>query len=363
MSDYYSLLGVAKGASDDEIKKAYRKLAHQHHPDKQGGDEKKFKEINEAYQVLSDPQKRAQYDQYSARGGSAFGGGQGFSGGFGGSPFGADFNGADFGDLGDIFESMFGGMAGTRQRQARTTGSDLQIIQDLKLEEVFAGCRKELKFKTLDRCGTCEGIGYQRKDGVKTCETCSGKGDVREVRRSFFGNVAQMRSCTKCHGTGELPNKFCIVCKGAGRLPATRTLQIDIAPGVSDGQIIKISGAGEAGERGNQAGDLYVQIRVTPHPLFRREDDNLVIRQEVSLVAILRGEKIRIPLLGGGTKEVEIPIGFSFTTRLRVTGSGLPKFSPSGRVGGHGDLYVEFEVKAPKKIDPKLKKLLEDFPG
>ncbi len=360
--DYYELLGVGKTAGDEEIKKAYRKLAHQHHPDKAGGDEKKFKEINEAYQVLSDKNKRAQYDQFGKNfnGGGAGGPGAGF-GGFGQGGFGFDASGINFedlGDVGDIFETFFGGgRQRGRGRSRDAGGSDLQIAQEITLEEAFTGTRKELKFKTFDPCAGCNGLGYEKSAGVKECATCKGSGEIREQRRTVFGTFAQTRACATCAGRGQIPNKMCATCKGIGRVQATRVLQIDIVPGVSDGQLIKVAGAGEAGERGASSGDLYVQIRVAPHKVFRREGNDLYMRREIGVVDILVGNKIEVPVISGGTTLVEIPGGFNFSQRLRVDSKGMPRFGSRA----HGDLYIEFDVKAPKKVSGKLKKMLEEF--
>jgi molecular chaperone DnaJ len=355
--DYYELLGVKKGATEEEIKKAYRKLAHQHHPDKAGGDEKKFKEINEAYQVLSNAEKRAQYDRF----GKNFSGGGPGSGQPGGFGFDINMDGMDFGgmgDIGDIFETMFGGgMGGGRRRKTYTSGSDLQITQDITLEEAFTGAHKELKFKTFDVCSTCSGLGHDAKEGVKTCQTCNGRGEVKEVRKTFFGAFQQVKPCTKCNGRGEIPNKACETCKGAGRVSATRTLSIDIMAGITDGQLIKVSGAGEAGEQGSQSGDLYVQVRVAPHKVFSRVNQDLFVKKEITLIEALLGKKIDVPLVGGGVLSTEIPRGFNLNEKLRIAGKGMPKFS------GHsqGDLFVEFVVKTPKKISSQLKKLLEEL--
>lgn len=356
--DYYEILGVSKTASEEEIKKAYRKLAHQHHPDKSGGDEKKFKEINEAYQVLSNAEKRAQYDRFGKAGvGSGpFGSAQGQHGGFGFDVNMDGMNFGDMGDIGDIFESMFGGGMRGRSRRPQTAGSDLQIIQDITLEEAFSGARKELKFKTFDVCTTCTGHGHDVKEGVKKCDTCDGRGEVKENRKTFFGAFAQVRPCTKCAGRGEIPNKICAVCKGEGRVAATRTLSIDIVLGISDGQLIKIAGAGEAGIRGSLSGDLYVQVRVIPHKVFHRVDADLLIQKEISPIDILLGKKIAIPVISGGMYEVEIPSNFNLSEKLRVVGKGMPKFGGHG----HGDLYVSFSVRTPKKVSPKLRKAIEE---
>lgn len=357
--DYYEQLGVSKNASEEDIKKAYRKLAHQYHPDKSGGDAEKFKKINEAYQVLSNKEKRAQYDKFGrVFDGAAPGAGAGF-GGFGQNGFGFDFGNIDFGnmgEMGDIFETFFGGGRGGRRTRDRA-GSDLQIVQEITLEEAYTGAKKELVFKTFDSCATCAGLGYDKSAGVKTCDACKGTGEIRESRRTVFGTFQQVKACQKCGGRGEIPNKMCAVCKGVGRTAATRRLTIEILPGVSDGQLIKVSGAGEAGERGARSGDLYVQIRIAENKTFEREGSDLFIKKEIGVVDILLGRKISVPVISGDTIEVEIPAGFNFSQPLKIEGKGMPKFG--GR--GHGDLFVQFEVKAPKKVSSKLKKLLEEF--
>lgn len=356
--DYYEILGVSKTASEEEIKKAFRKLAHQYHPDKGGGDEKKFKEASEAYQVLSNKEKRAQYDRFG-KNFSGMGGQPG--GGFGAGGFGFDvnFDGMNFGDMGDIgeiFESMFGGGGRTR-RQTYAGGSDLQIIQDITLEEAYAGARKELKFKTFDPCTACKGIGHDSSAGVTECDTCKGRGEIREMRKSFFGNVSQVRVCTKCSGRGEIPNKLCTTCKGAGRISATRALAIDILPGIVDGQLIKVAGAGEAGERGTQPGDLYVQVRVAPHAVFRREGNDLFVKKEIGIVDLLKVNEIEVKLIDGSVVKTEVSSGARLNERIKIAGKGMPKMGSKS----HGDLFVELDLRMPKKISSKFKKALEEF--
>ena len=359
--DYYKLLGVQKGANEDEIKRAYRKLAQEHHPDRPTGNEKKFKEINEAYQVLSNKEKRAQYDRF----GKTFAGGQG--GGFGGfnpgdfGGFNVNFDGADmngFGDFGDIFESLFTGMGG-RKRKTYTRGSDLQSIQEITLEDAFHGVKKEVKFKAFSACETCTGKGYFEKEGTKTCGTCDGRGEVKEVRNSFFGNFQQVRPCTKCFGTGQIPNKVCEHCKGSGRVMATKTVNVEIVPGVDSGQLLKVPGLGEAGERGAPAGDLYIQIKVAPHKSFERHGVDLVASKEISMVDVLLGKKIELNSIGGEKLHVEIPAGFNVAEKLKVAGKGMPHFNSTR----HGDLYLNLAVRTPKKLSLKAKKLLEELGG
>ena len=354
--DYYKILGVARSASDDDIKKAYRKLAHQFHPDKPGGNEAKFKEINEAYQVLSDKGKRAQYDR--------FGSAEGFGGHAGhGAPQGFDFNGfegfnaqyGDMGDLGDIFEMFFEGMGVRPKRRTYNRGADLEMIEEITLEQAFAGLKREVNFKTHISCETCKGQGGDPEAGQKTCATCNGQGEIREQRRSFFGEFSQVKVCATCHGTGQVPEKICAACKGSGRNAGQRKLTVEILPGVANDQIIQIAGAGEAGERGASAGDLYVRIKVKPHADFMRRGDDLVVKKEVKVVDLLLGHKIEIPTIDGAKKEIELPAGFSLKEEFRVPHEGMPHFGSRNR----GDLLVDFIVKVPKKLGGKEREVLE----
>lgn len=356
--DYYKTLGVEKSASDDDIKKAFRKLAHKYHPDKEGGDSHKFKEINEAYQVLSDSQKRAQYDRFGQTfDGAGFGGGQGFGGFQGG--FG-DMGGFDFsnmegmGDVGDIFEAFFGGGRG-RSRKTYNRGEDIELIKEITLEEAFRGEALRLNYETMSSCETCKGHGSDKSAGSKKCGTCDGKGEIRETRKSFFGQFSQVRTCSACSGQGEIPNKICKTCSGKGRLNAHQEISVNIAPGIADGQLIKVVGRGQAGERGAGAGDLYVRIQVRPHHTFQRVGNELVVRKDLDILKVLAGEKVEIPTIQGGKLNIEIPTGFNLRERLRIQGEGMPKFNSYGR----GDLYVEFNVKVPK-VDQKIKKALEE---
>lgn len=374
MKDYYSILGVTKTASEDEIKKAYRKLAHQYHPDKAGGDEKKFKEINEAYQVLSDKGKRAQYDRFgTAEPGAGFGGAQwgGQWPGGGANWGGVGFDPSQFGDMGDfgdIFETIFGGMGGgASRRRTYEKGSDLEVREEISLEEAFRGVVKTLRYRTFVRCAKCEGKGAEPGSGFEKCAVCDGHGQVREQRRTFFGSFSQVRACEKCHGSGEVPKKPCSTCKGAGRIEMDREAKIEILPGIDDGQLIKLNGMGEAGERGTAAGDLYVRVRVKPHPSFERRGADLVVTRELPLTDVLLGKAIEVPSIAGGTLRAEIPPHFNLKDMMRIPHEGMPRFgsakigarAPEG--GSRGDLLVNFIIKAPKRPNPKAKRLLEEL--
>lgn len=366
MKDYYKILGVARAASDEEIKKAYRKLAHQYHPDKAGGDERKFKEINEAYQVLSDRIKRANYDRFGTAepmGGFPGGGQEPFWGGFqGGEPwegfgFNVDGNQGDFADIGNIFESFFEGLGVKPRRRTYERGSDLEIVEEIALEEAFRGAQKTLRVKTLVRCESCAGQGADTKAGFTACSRCAGQGEIREQKKTFFGSFSQVKICDTCRGTGQIPNKICVACRGMGRISAEREIKLDILPGVEDGQLIKVSGAGEAGEKGTAAGDLYVRIKIKQNPIFERRSADLIVKKELKVLDLLLGKKIEVPTINGGKIHVEIPAHFNLKENLRIPEEGMPRFGSYGR----GDLLVSFIIKAPKKLNPRAKKILEDL--
>jgi molecular chaperone DnaJ len=353
--DYYKILGVEKNASEDDVKKAYRKLAHQYHPDKASGDEAKFKEVNEAYQVLSDKQKRTAYDQFGTADFSGFPGGANVNwsdfANMGGFP-----GGVDIGDLGDIFETFFGGGMGRRTRTV-THGADLELLQEITLEEAFRGVVKPITIGTWVRCATCKGQGGDPASGMETCPVCAGKGDIREERRTFFGTFSQVKACDRCSGKGEVPKKVCAVCKGKGRTTGERTTTLEIIPGIQDGQLIQIKGFGEAGERGAQAGDLYVRIKVKPHAVFTRRGDDLIVRHEIKAKDLLLGKPVAVPTLDGAKTEFEIPPNFDLKQPYRIPGKGMPRMGSYGK----GDLLVDFIIKAPKKPGAKDRKLLEEL--
>ena len=362
--DYYNILGVAKNASDEDIKKAYRKLAHEHHPDKPGGNEAKFKEINEAYQVLSDKAKRAQYDRFGSTGpagaegfGVHWGGQSGYAepgwGGFGFDPQ----NVSGMGDFGDIFESIFEGFGGQPRRKTYEKGSDLEIQEPITLEEAFHGVQKILKIRTFVQCTECKGKGAEPGSGFEKCSVCNGRGEIREQRRTFFGTFSQVKTCGKCHGVGESPKHSCHKCKGSGRVEESCEVRVNILPGIEDNQLIKMNGAGEAGERGTAAGDLYVRIRVRPHPVFARHGADCVVSRELDVLDLILGKKIEVPTIAGGKISIEIPAGFNLKENLRIPGEGMPRFGSYGR----GDLLVNFIIKAPKKPSAKAKEILENF--
>ncbi len=367
MKDYYKILGIEKNASEEDIKKAYRKLAHQHHPDKSGGSAEKFKEVNEAYQVLSNKEKRTQYDRFGRTfeefGGFSAGGGpapgwdfRGFSDGF---EFGFDpRNFEDFGNLSEIFDAFFEGV-GMKRRKTYRRGADLEFVQEITLDEAFRGATKTIQLRTFLKCMDCGGQGFDEQAGFDKCAVCDGRGEIRENRNTFFGSFSQVRSCAKCFGSGQIPKKICSACSGLGKAKSQKEIKFNILPGVAHGQIIKITGGGEAGERGATEGDLYIKISIKPHPVFERHGDDLYVKKEISVLDILIGKKLEIFAIGGGKVAVEIPPGFDLKKEIRVRGEGMPHFGARGR----GDLVVGFDVKTPKRLSAKAKKLLEDLEG
>jgi len=366
VADYYNILGINKSASEEEIKKAYRRLAHKFHPDKAGGDEKKFKEINEAYQVLSNKQKRAQYDRFGRvfDGASGFSSGAGREWGFEGWPFG---QGVEFGfdpsafedggDLGGIFESIFEGLGVRKKRRTYQRGADMELVLEISLEEAFSGAQKSLRFDAWISCAACGGQGADAKSGFKTCGRCDGRGEVRENQKTFFGDFSRIRPCVECEGEGRIPQKRCHACGGTGRIRYAKEIAVDIQQGIGDGQLIKIVGAGEAGMRGATAGDVYVRIKTRTHAQFRRDGDNLHYRAKVNLVDILLGKSFEVLTIEGKKVHFTIPEGFNLRDSIRIRGAGMP------RLGSHecGDLIVELDLATPKYFSSKAKEILEDL--
>lgn len=379
MKDYYKILGVSESATEEEIKKAYRKLALKYHPDKSGGDDKKFKEINEAYQVLSSREKRLQYDRVKKMGGDFSASGWDFGqtggpfGGFQGGPFSAqggpasgydfDFgNFAEMYDLGDIFEAFFGGLGVKDKRRTYKRGSDIEISQEVTLEEAFKGIEKIIKYNTFIKCYKCGGLGYDQKLGVEKCSVCAGKGEIKETKDTFFGSFTQVKTCPTCFGTGSVPKKMCAECSGTGKQRGEKEVKIKILPGVADEQIIKITGAGEAGERGAGEGDLFVKVKIKPHSIFARKGNDLFVKKEIKisdLILILTdlGKPLEAPIISGGKKEIKLPKDFDLSRSVIIEGEGMPHFNQ----GGRGNLFVEFKIKNPSKISGKAQKILEEL--
>lgn len=356
--DYYEILGVNKGASKDEIKKAFYKLAHQYHPDKKGGNETKFKQVNEAYQVLSDDAKRSKYDQFGSgfenMGQGGYGGGHG---GFEGFDFGGGFGGAnadfDFGNLNDIFSDFFGGGMGGGRAQSRR-GRDISTEIQISFSEAVFGINRKILLTKTSNCVTCKGSGAKTGSKMETCKHCNGQGKIREAKRTIFGNIASTKICDVCLGRGETPRDLCDTCKGKGVLRKEEEISIIIPAGIRDGEMIRMTGYGEA-VSGGTAGDLYIKINVASHPIFKREGNDLVMSLNLKLSDALLGMKYPIQTLDGDI-EVTIPEGVSINEILRVRGKGVP-YAKSKR----GDLLIKLQIKLPSKISRKSREIIEEL--
>lgn len=352
--DYYKTLGVDKGASQDEIKKAFRKLAHKHHPDK-GGDEAMFKEASEAYQILSDEKKRKEYDTYGSQGpGQGFGGQGGFdSSGFGGG-FQGGFSGAqgfDGVDLNDIFGDFFGGGA-SRSRVRR--GRDISVDLEITFSEAVFGVKHQVRITKVSACDTCKGSGAKPGSKTKECPHCKGKGRTQENVRTILGTFSQERECAECNGTGKVPEEKCATCKGNGVLRKEEQITIPVPAGVQSGETVRLTGAGEAIQNG-KAGDLYVRIHVASHKVFKREGYNLVMSIPIKLTDAILGSEYPVQTLDGEIK-VKIPKGVSSGETLRVREKGVPIDGKK-----RGDLLIKLEVKTPTKLSRKAEKIIEDL--
>lgn len=350
--NYYDILGIQKGASDDDIKKAFRKLAQKYHPDKKGGDEAKFKEASEAYAVLSDKKKRAEYDTY----GKTFAGGgqqgQGFGGfdfsnftGAGAQGFGAD--GMEF-DLGDIFGEFFGGGAGAR----RARGRDISIDIELSFKESVFGAERRVLIAKMSACERCAGTGAKKGTKMVACSGCNGKGEIRETRSSFFGTFTSNRTCPRCNGRGQVPETPCDVCAGSGVAKREEEIHIAVPAGVGDGEMIRMPGRGEVAP-GGTAGDLYVKLHVKADTTFSREGNNLLMSLPVKLTDALLGSQYHVRTFDGDT-SIDIPAGVTHGDVVRVRGKGVPY----GR-GTRGDLLVRIDIQFPKKLSKSARDLVE----
>lgn len=345
--DYYKILGVERKATKIEIKKAFHKLAHQYHPDKKGGDEKKFKEASEAYSVLSDDKKRTEYDAY----GQSFGGNGGPQGGFGGfSGFGqqGQAGGFEF-DLGDLFGDLFGGRGSRKER-----GSDISIDIEISFAEAIFGVERKILITKNSFCPTCKGTGAKKGSEMETCSNCNGNGKIRETKQSFFGSFSNVKICERCNGTGKIPKEKCKDCYGIGIVKKQEEINIKIPAGINNGEMIRLSGAGEA-ITGGVAGDLYIKVRVTPHRDFRKEGVDLKMDLAVKLSDALLGADYLVQTLDGKI-EVKIPKGVSHGEMLRIRGKGVP-VSENRR----GDLFIKIKIKLPNKLSRKAKQLVEDL--
>ena len=356
--DYYEILGVSKGVSDDELKKAYRRLAKQYHPDLHPGDkeaEAKFKEVNEAYEVLSDKDKRARYDQFGHAGVDP-----NFGAGGPGGPFGG-FTG-DFGDLGDIFGSFFGGGFGgfggaaASSRSGPQRGESLRVNLTIDFTEAAFGCEKEISLTRLESCDTCHGTGCEPGTTAEVCPDCGGSGVVRTQKRTPFGVMSTTGECSRCHGTGKIIHQPCKTCGGIGLARKQKKITVNIPAGIDDGQAISLRGQGNAGRNGGSAGDLIVNIRVRPHPVFVREGSDVLMEQEVTFNQAALGAELEIPTIDGKVKWT-LPAGTQPGATFRLRGKGIPSLRGRGR----GDQFVTVKVTVPTNLTEAQKEALRAF--
>jgi molecular chaperone DnaJ len=353
MKDYYQILGIQKGATKEEIKKAFRKLASEHHPDKKTGNEENYKEVTEAYAVLGDEKKRAEYDAY----GHSFQGAGGPGGGFGGFSWGdfaqgGGFNGQSFEfDLNDIFQNFgFGGGGGVRTARGR----DISIDINLSFKESVFGVTREILITKNDVCTTCKGDGAKPGAGTKNCTICNGAGRIHETRQSILGSFSTVRECDTCHGTGSIPKEPCATCRGAGIVRQQQEISIKVPAGIQNGEVIRMTGRGEA-VKGGQPGDLYIKVHVERDPAITRDGQNLYTVLPIKLTDALLGGQYRVTTLDGEV-TITVPPGIAHGEQLRIKEKGVP-FDNSRR----GDFYVKIEIQLPKQLSKKAKKLVEDL--
>jgi len=341
--DYYALLGVPRTATDAEIKRAFRKLAQQWHPDvsKDPTADERFKQINEAYQVLSDPQRRQAYDMFGRAGVGA-----------------QDPGFSPFGGFGDIFDAFFGGAAGQAGRHGRpSAGSDLRYDLRITFQDAVKGTEKEIEFPVLDRCESCTGTGAAPGTTPKSCTQCNGRGEVRQVRQTMLGQMVNITACPRCHGEGSIVETPCPSCLGEGRLERKRKLRVTIPPGIDDGHQIRLSSEGEAGPRGGPKGSLYVAVTVQPHPSLTRDGTELYHELGVSIAQAALGTRVTIPTIEGD-EEIEIRAGTQPGAEIRLRGRGVPHLR---RPGNRGDLHVMVQVVVPPKLSRRQRELLEAY--
>ncbi len=346
--DYYEVLGVDKGASQDDIKKAYRQLAKKYHPDLNQGNEEaaeKFKEVNEAYQVLGDEKKRSQYDQFGSSSFDGSGGASGFSG-FGGEGFGG------FGGFADIFDSFFGG--GAARRRGPQRGSDIESSVRIEFEEAAFGVKKDISVNRYEYCDECEGTGAKKGSGKKTCPTCNGTGEIRRG----MGGFMNISTCQTCRGTGQIIEDPCPLCRGSGKVLRKKTITVNIPAGIDDGQTITLSGQGNVGDPGAMAGDLYLFIRVKEHKRFKREGYDLTLDMPISYGQACLGDEVQVPTLEGDIKY-KIPAGTQTGTVFRLKDKGI-KYLRQDR---KGDMYVRVNVTVPRKLTDRQKELIAELEG
>ena len=362
--DYYEVLGVNKNATDDELKKAYRKLAKKYHPDANPDNkeeaEAKFKEVNEAYENLSDPQKRRMYDQFGHDGPQGFGGGQG--------PFGqggyysyssSGFNGFDdFGDLGDIFSSFFGGGFGgkssSRKQNGPRKGADLNLRMEITFEQAFLGVEKEITVTRNETCDNCHGTGAKPGTSVTKCTMCNGTGQVTQVQNTILGQMQTRRTCTACHGTGEIIKEPCEICHGRGTVRKQPKIKVKIPAGIDDNQTVVLRGEGEPGEKGGPKGDLYITVRIRKHNIFTRNGNNVMCEVPITITQATLGADLEIPMVDGTKVEYKIPDGTQTGTKFVIRNKGFKSVNSSSV----GDFIFTVKVQTPKKLTKEQRDLL-----
>lgn len=347
--NYYDILGVEKNASKDEIKKAFHKLAHKYHPDKKDGDEARFKEVNQAYQTLSDDTKRAQYDQFGSDGPQM---GGGYAGGFDGFDFGGFAQGQggfDF-DIGDMFGGMFGGGG----RRGKPRGQDLQTTISLTFKESIFGVEKEIKVTKPSTCSTCKGDGATPGTKLETCSQCNGSGSVRNIQRTILGSIATTQTCTKCHGAGKIPKDPCKTCHGTGVVRDTRTIKLTVPSGIENGETLRLSHMGEA-IQGGTTGDLYVRVSVAQHPTIRRQGADLYTAFDIKLTDALLGAQYTVETLDG-SMPISIPAGTKIGSTLIIKDKGVPLNKTK-----RGNFIVQLNIKLPEKLSKETKAIIEEL--
>ena len=345
--DYYETLGVSRGASEDDLKKAYRRLAKQYHPDanKDQGAEARFIEINEAYETLSDPQKRAIYDRYGHAGLNGSSG----AGGFG------DFSG--FSSINDLFETFFAGATGTQRRTGTQRGADLRYDLTISFEEAVFGCQKEIELPRWEACSNCKGSGAQPGTSTTRCSSCQGTGEIRRVQQSIFGQFVNVTMCERCRGEGKVITTPCEKCRGQGRVRNNRRVVVNIPAGVDDGINVRVTGEGEVSSRGGTPGNLYVILTVKSHPFFKRQGNDILYELPISFSQAALGDEVEIPTVDGKSTMLKIPAGTQSNRSFRLKGMGVPVVHSSAR----GDEHVIVKVVTPTNLSPDQKRLLEDF--
>ena len=355
--DYYEVLGVEKGASDAEIKKAYRKMAQKYHPDMNPGDaeaEAKFKEVNEANEILSDPEKRSRYDQFGFAGVDP---NYGAGAGAGGNPFGGGFGGfGGFGDLGDLFGDIFGGGSSSARRNGPRRGPDVSASVRITFEEAAFGCKKEVTVGRIDTCPECSGSGCKDGKSPETCDQCRGTGSVRMTRQTAFGTFAQTTACPKCGGTGKIVKDPCSTCRGKGMVRKNEKIEVSIPGGIDNGQSVRLRSRGSCGVNGGPYGDLLVAVSVKPHKLFRREGVDVYCEIPISFTQAALGAEIEVPTLDGRVRYT-VPEGTQTGTTFRLKGKGIPYVNYKNR----GDQFVTVVIETPSKLTKEQKDLLRKF--